>query len=116
MFDKKLCDSTGWLITASLWDHIKSRSSLCLDAYGLSDLKVIVVYMRSLTSMLSYDGREKFEFDSPTAAWHTVVRCWEIAPAYARIIQVILDFHNVLRKANEVGAQNFQSSSSDMDI
>jgi len=84
---------------------VGDRPEFCrgLDAYGFSDLKAMTVYMRSLTSMYPDDDPEKFKFGTPTEAWHTIERCWEISPTSERIVQAILDFPKVLRKVIEVG-------------
>jgi hypothetical protein len=83
---------------------VGDRPEFCrdLDVYGFSDLKDMTVYMRSLTSMYGMNGVSdvgKFKFCTPDEAWSTIERCWQYAPTSERIVQDILDFPNVIRKA-----------------
>jgi hypothetical protein len=72
-----------------------------LDAYGFADFIRSCEHHRVLTSDYDIDDPRRFNFGTPSEAWHTMERCWTLEPTSDRIIQDIGGLWEVLDKVIE---------------
>jgi hypothetical protein len=69
-----------------------------LDAHGFADLSLAVNHNCALSSVYAIDDPRRFHLGTPAQVWSTLTRCWEIAPAGARIVEDLTYLPEVLGK------------------
>lgn len=72
-----------------------------LDSFGFAHLQRAVTVHTSLTSILPANDPRRFKMGTPDEVWHTLVRCWEVAPSSSQIVDDIMGLRHVLQRLIE---------------
>lgn len=72
-----------------------------LDSFGFAHLQRAVTVHTSLTSILPVHDPHRFHTGTVEELWRTIVRCWEVAPSSAQIVDDILGLRRVLERIIE---------------
>ena len=96
-------------ITGPYNDRVHARYKNCLvgdspemarglDSYGFADLMVSISFHVAVTYKLGRDNNLKFQLGTPRDVMRCMVRCWEVEPTAARVLEDIESWEFALDK------------------